>query len=196
MDYLCIFPPRFITNLILTGFICQVLVWTSIRSTFTSRHWKRYRGSSSRCSRFLQQATAIGSGHLKCNQHRHHNLSLLSSSYNEYHPLTACQSLCLHGRPSLHKAPPLHHQCGSQNRLSFLLEDPLHLFLLSSSQHHRHAHSTLSPHNTSHGHSIGCHLPHRNHPLLHALSQTLLRRECNLLTAVKGFKVDLEASRT
>ena len=25
---------------------------------------------------------------------------------------------------------------------------------------------------------------------------TLLRRECNLLTAVKGFKVDLEASRT
>ena len=24
----------------------------------------------------------------------------------------------------------------------------------------------------------------------------LLRRECNLLTAVKGFKVDLEASRT
>ena len=25
---------------------------------------------------------------------------------------------------------------------------------------------------------------------------TVLRRECNLLTAVKGFKVDLEASRT
>ena len=27
-------------------------------------------------------------------------------------------------------------------------------------------------------------------------SNCLLRRECNLLTAVKGFKVDLEASRT
>ena len=26
--------------------------------------------------------------------------------------------------------------------------------------------------------------------------ERLLRRECNLLTAVKGFKVDLEASRT
>ena len=33
----------------------------------------------------------------------------------------------------------------------------------------------------------------------HTLKETqrlVLRRECNLLTAVKGFKVDLEASRT
>ena len=35
-----------------------------------------------------------------------------------------------------------------------------------------------------------------NDPVAAGRSTCLLRRECNLLTAVKGFKVDLEASRT